>query len=51
MDNDFIHLSKQDQIAHVAGKFWKDKAYVLLTLAPAKLQGRLVYETNPGGTT
>lgn len=50
MDNDFIHFSTKDQIAHVAGKFWKGKAYVLLAIAPAKLKGRLAYEANPGGT-
>ena len=50
MDRPFIHLSKADQVEHVAQKFWKDKPYVVLKLETIKLLGRLVYETNPGGT-
>lgn len=32
-------------------KFWHDRDYVILKLNVRKLVGRLVYETNPGGST
>lgn len=51
MDQEFIHLATESQVTHVVQKFWKDKSYIKLTLDPKKLQGRLVYETNPGGST
>ena len=50
MDNDFIHLSSESQLAHVAQKFWQHIDYVVLKLASNKLNGQLVYETNPGGS-
>lgn len=50
IDQGFIHLASEDQIAHVLQKFWKNQEWVLLKLVSRKLQGRLVYETNPGGT-
>lgn len=50
IDKDFIHLSKEDQVAHVVQKYWNEKNYVILKLASQQLIGRLVYETNPGGT-
>lgn len=51
LDTNFIHLATENQLAHVAQKFWKDKSYMILKLDPKKLEGRLIYETNPGGTT
>jgi Fe-S oxidoreductase/uncharacterized protein (DUF952 family) len=51
LDTAFIHLATEEQIVHVTEKFWKDKAYFILKLDPSKLKGRLVLETNPGGTT
>lgn len=51
LDSTFIHLSTENQLAHVAQKFWKGKNYIILKLDPIKLKGHLVYETNPGGTT
>lgn len=51
MDKDFIHLAKEDQVAHIVQKFWNDRDYIILKLASKKLMGRLIYETNPGGTT
>ena len=51
MDTDFIHLATKEQVPHVAEKFWKNSDYVVLTLDTKKLPGRLIYETNPGGTT
>lgn len=51
IDTDFIHLSTEDQVSRVVEKFWKGKDHVILKLDVKKLIGRLVYETNPGGTT
>ena len=51
IDKDFIHLSTEEQLPQVAQKFWKNQDYVILKLDSKKLPGRLVYETNPGGTT
>jgi uncharacterized protein (DUF952 family) len=51
LDTDFIHLATEEQINHVTEKFWKDKAYLVLKLDTSKLKGRLVLETNPGGST
>lgn len=51
LDKDFIHLAKEEQVAHVVQKFWGGRSYIILKLASKKLKGRLVYETNPGGAT
>ncbi|MEI8124498.1 MAG: DUF952 domain-containing protein [Parachlamydiaceae bacterium] len=51
IDTDFIHLATENQIPHVAEKFWNGKPYTILKLDSKKLRGRLVYETNPGGNT
>ena len=51
MDKDFIHLAKEEQVVHVAQKFWENRDYIVLKLASKKLVGRLLYEVNPGGTT
>ncbi len=50
IDNDFIHLATEDQLDHVAQKFWKGKSYLILKLDTGLLSGRLVYEANPGGS-
>ena len=50
IDIDFIHLAKQDQIIHVAQKFWNNTDYVVLKVSSKKLIGRLIYENNPGGS-
>jgi uncharacterized protein (DUF952 family) len=50
-DEDFIHLATEEQLPHVAQKFWNNKPYIILTLDTKKLSGRLIYETNPGGAT
>ncbi|MDN3507315.1 MAG: DUF952 domain-containing protein [Simkaniaceae bacterium] len=51
MDREFIHLAKdEEQVKKVAGKFWKDMSYWLLTVDPSKFQeGRLVFEANHQG--
>lgn len=51
IDEDFIHLAKEEQIEHVLKKFWHAKDYVIVKLNMKKLVGHLVYETNPGGST
>lgn len=51
IDTDFIHLATEEQLAHVAKKFWANQEYVILKLNLKKVSGRLVYETNPEGTT
>lgn len=50
-DRDFIHLAKQDQIGRVVKKFWNHDPHVILKLNSSKLNGSLIYETNPSGTT
>ena len=50
MDQDFIHLAKEEQVERIVNKFWKQEPeYVLITLNPSSLEGNLVYESNPGG--
>ncbi len=51
LDKDFIHLATEEQLTHIAQKFWNNKDHIILKLASKKLPGRLIYETNPGGTT
>jgi len=50
IDIDFIHLAKQDQVIHVAQKFWNHTDYIVLKVCSKKLIGRLIYENNPGGS-
>lgn len=51
LDDKFIHLATESQLPHVKQRFWSGKRYFVLKLDPNKLKGRLVFETNPGGTT
>lgn len=50
MDRDFIHFATEEQLGRVIEKFWEGKDYVVLEFEVCRLPGRLVYETNPGGT-
>ncbi|MDE3047733.1 MAG: DUF952 domain-containing protein, partial [Verrucomicrobiota bacterium] len=51
-DDAFIHFSTQDQLERLIGKYWADAPqFVILKIDSQKLEGRLVFETNPGGTT
>lgn len=50
LDMDFIHLAKEDQVTHIVQKFWNNMDHIVLKLASKKLMGRLIYETNFGGT-
>lgn len=51
-DEAFIHFSTEDQLEKIIEKYWKDAPqFVILKIDSHKLQGRLAFETNPGGTT
>lgn len=51
-DDAFIHLAKEDQLDKIIAKYWADAPQlVILKIDTSKLQGNLVYEANPGGTT
>ena len=51
-DDAFIHFSTQDQLERIIGKYWADAPQlVILKIDSNKLEGSLVFETNPGGTT
>jgi uncharacterized protein (DUF952 family) len=48
-DTLFIHLSTERELERITGKYWSSvPEYVILKLASLKLQGRLVFEANPG---
>ncbi|MBA3603000.1 MAG: DUF952 domain-containing protein [Parachlamydiaceae bacterium] len=50
MDDDFIHLSKEDQLDRIIHKYWANvPKIIVLKLDTTKLQGEMVYEANPGG--
>ena len=51
LDDHFIHLATEEQVPHILQKFWNQKDHVILKLDSKKLIGRMVYETNPGGST
>ena len=49
-DTEFIHFSLYHQLDRIIQKYFKDeKEYVVLKINPSKLEGTLVFETNPGG--
>lgn len=51
-DNAFIHFSTEDQLERIVGKYWSDAPQlVILKIDSTKLEGRLAFETNAGGTT
>jgi peptide deformylase len=51
-DDKFIHFSTEDQLQRIIGKYWnKEPQFVVLKVDAHKLEGRLAFETNPGGTT
>jgi uncharacterized protein (DUF952 family) len=51
MDDEFIHLSTEEQLPGIIRKFWDGKDYIVLQLDVTKIQGRLIHECNPGGST
>jgi len=51
MDDDFIHLSMEHQVDNVIAKFWKNTSeFFVLTIKSSQLPGKLVFESNPGGS-
>ena len=51
-DDAFIHFSREDQLERILSKYWADAPEaVILKIETAKLEGDLVFEANPGGTS
>jgi len=50
-DDDFIHLSLESQLERILLKFFPEKDCIIIKLDAEKLKGKLIYESNPGGTT
>lgn len=49
-DTTFVHISTESQLPRITGKYWSSvPEYVILKLDTHRLQGRLVFEANPGG--
>lgn len=48
LNDEYIYLSKEDQVPHVIKNFWCKEGYVILKLESKKLKGRLTYENTPG---
>lgn len=50
-DDTFIHLAEAHQVERIANKFFSGhREVVIVKLRSNELQGRLVKESNPGGT-
>lgn len=50
-DDAFIHFSIEDQLDKIIAKYWSGVSqFVVLKIDTDKLEGELVYETNPGGS-
>jgi uncharacterized protein (DUF952 family) len=50
-DRDFIHFSTENQVCRILDKYWAGRTdVVILKINPEALPGKLVYETNPGGS-
>ncbi len=48
----FIHLATEGQLDRIIEKYWSSvPQHVVLKLDTARLEGKLVYEVNPGGST
>lgn len=51
-DGVFVHFSTEDQLERIIEKYWADRPqFVILKIDANKLEGKLAFETNPGGTT
>lgn len=49
-DQAFVHFSQDDQLNRILNKYWSDSSeFMILKVETEKLDGNLVYETNPGG--
>jgi uncharacterized protein (DUF952 family) len=51
MDDAFIHLATEEQLPHVVRKFWPNIEHVALKVEVQMMNGNLIHEANPGGTT
>lgn len=50
-DLHFVHLATEEQLERVLTKFWSDEPqFAVLKLVTDKLEGKLVHETNRGGS-
>src|SRR5579871_5270212 len=50
-DDAFIHFSTQDQLERIVEKYWADAPQlVILKIDSSQLEGKMLFETNPGGT-
>ncbi|MBP9842197.1 MAG: peptide deformylase [Simkaniaceae bacterium] len=51
-DDAFIHFSTEDQLERIIGKYWADAPQlVILKIDSNKLEGKLAFESNAGGST
>jgi peptide deformylase len=51
-DDVFIHFSTEDQLERIIKKYWADEPqFAILKIESSQLEGRLVFEANPGGST
>lgn len=50
-DKDFIHFSTEEQLERILSKYWAHiPQYFILKIDSSKLPGKMVFETNPGGS-
>lgn len=50
-DDAFIHLATSSQLANIIKKYWSHAPeFIVLKVDTSQLPGRLVLESNPGGT-
>lgn len=50
-DDAFIHLATSDQLANIIKKYWSHASeFIVLKIDTSMLHGKLVLESNPGGT-
>ena len=51
-DEAFIHFSTEEQLPGIIAKYWAASgSYIVLKIETARLQGKLLYEANPGRET
>ena len=50
-DTCFVHFSMQDQLDRILAKYWSKEDCIVLKIDANKLQGKMVFEVNPGGST
>lgn len=50
-DEAFIHFSLENQVERIVAKYWNGvPEFFVLKIDPKKLPGKMVFETNPGGS-